>query len=148
MGAILLKTWLLIIVTFVKSYGPRMPQFNHGIDHLTSIAFKNYGHCSFALQHSKALTCHYYFGVNVCHCWFCLMIFLLLLAWALIFKQQANSKLFCNLLESLTSKLQWISVDAKKLQGLATIAFKLVASCNSFNFKSWKYFKDLVPHCI
>jgi hypothetical protein len=76
------------------------------------------------------------------------MIFLLLLAWALIFKQQANLKLFCNLLESLTSKLQWISIDAKKLQGLAAIAFKLVASCNSFNFKRWKYFKDLVPHCI
>jgi hypothetical protein len=44
------------------------------------------------------------------------MIFLLLLTWALIFKQQANFKLFRNLLESLASKLQRTSADVKKLQ--------------------------------
>jgi hypothetical protein len=67
------------------------------------------------------------------------MNFLLLLAWILIFKQQANLKLFCNSLEFLASKLQQTSISPKKLQWPAAITFKLVASCSSFNFKRWEY---------
>jgi hypothetical protein len=76
------------------------------------------------------------------------MIFLLLLVWTLIFKQQANLKMFCNLLEFIVSKLQETSVGAKKLQQPIATTFKFVVSYNSFNFKQWEYSKDLAPHCI
>ncbi len=46
--------------------------------------------------------------------------------------------LFCNLLESLASKLQQTSINAKKLQQPIAITFKFVTSCN-FNFKEVCY---------